>query len=73
MKRLLLLSVAVGAIVVSPLAVRADEDDRADHNWNDGYWHEHHDGYWHGHKGHWEYHHHKHTFIKAGPITIEQH
>jgi hypothetical protein len=27
----------------------------------------------HGHKGHWEYHHDKHTFIQAGPVTIEQH
>jgi hypothetical protein len=72
MKRLVLLLLAISAIIVTSLPVKADED-RGDHNWNDEYWHHNHEGYWHGHKGHWEYKHHKHTFIQVGPVTIEQH
>ncbi|MEY2602279.1 MAG: hypothetical protein QOH31_15 [Verrucomicrobiota bacterium] len=72
MKTLFLSLLAITAIVGSSLPARAD-DDRRDHDWNDEYWHGHHDGYWQGHKGHWETHHHKHTFIQAGPVTIEQH
>jgi len=72
MKTLFLSVLAITAIVGSSLPARAD-DDRRDHDWNDGYWHGHHEGYWHGHKGHWETHHSKHTFIQAGPVTIEQH
>jgi hypothetical protein len=72
MKRLLLPLIAMGTFVVTSLPAKADED-RTDHNWNDGYWHHNHDGYWHGHKGHWEYQHHRHTFVQVGPVTIEQH
>jgi hypothetical protein len=72
MKRLLLPLIAMGTFVVTSLPAQADED-RTDHNWNDGYWHHNHDGYWHGHKGHWEYQHHRHTFVQVGPVTIEQH
>jgi hypothetical protein len=71
MKRLFLVLLAMGAVIVTSL-VKADED-RGDHNWNDEYWHHNHEGYWHRHKGHWEYHHHKHTFIQVGPVTIEKH
>jgi len=72
MKRLFLLLIAMGTVVVTSLPAKADED-RSDHNWNDAYWHHNHEGYWHGHKGHWEYQHHKHTFVQVGPVTIEQH
>jgi hypothetical protein len=72
LKTLLLSLLAIAAVAGSSLPARAD-DDRRDHDWSDEYWHGHHDGYWQGHKGHWEYHHHKHTFIQAGPVTIEQH
>jgi nucleoside-specific outer membrane channel protein Tsx len=73
MKKLLLSLLALGAVLATTsVPVKADED-RGDHNWNDEYWHNNHEGYWHGHKGHWAYHHHKHTFIEAGPVTIETH
>jgi hypothetical protein len=73
MKKLLLSLLALGAVLATTsVPVKADED-RSDHNWNDEYWHNNHEGYWHGHKGHWAYHHHKHTFIEAGPVTIETH
>ena len=73
MKKLLLSLLTLGAVLATTsVSVKADED-RSDHNWNDEYWHNNHEGYWHGHKGHWAYHHHKHTFIEAGPVTIETH
>jgi nucleoside-specific outer membrane channel protein Tsx len=72
MKKILLSLLALGTLIATSAPIMA-EDDRADHNWNDEYWHHNHDGYWHGHKGHWEYKHHKHTFIEAGPVTIETH
>jgi hypothetical protein len=72
MKKLFLTFLALGAVILPSLTAKADED-RGDHNWNDEYWHNNHEGYWHGHKGHWAYHHHKHTFIEAGPVTIETH
>jgi hypothetical protein len=73
MKKLFLSILALGVVVGSSLPARADED-RRDHNWNDEYWHGHHEGYWHGHRGHWESHrYHRHTFIQAGPVTIERH
>jgi hypothetical protein len=67
-----LLLVATGAVISTSLPVIAAED-RADHNWNDPYWHHSNEGYWHGHRGHWEYRDHKHTFIQVGPVTIKQH
>jgi hypothetical protein len=72
MKTFVLSILALGAVIGTSLPARADED-RRDRDWNDGYWHEHHDGYWHGQKGHWAYRHHKHTFIQAGPVRIEEH
>jgi len=73
MKKLFILPVvAMSALLITLLPVKADQD-RRDHNWDDEYWHGHHEGYWHGHKGHWAYHHHKHTFIEVGPVTVEQH
>jgi nucleoside-specific outer membrane channel protein Tsx len=72
MKKLLLSLLALGTLIATSAPIMAD-DDHGDHNWNDEYWHHNHDGYWHGHKGHWEYKHHKHTFIEAGPVTIETH
>jgi integrase len=72
MKKLFLLLVATGAVISTSLPVIAAED-RADHNWNDPYWHHSKEGYWHGHRGHWEYRDHKHTFIQVGPVTIKQH
>jgi hypothetical protein len=72
MKKLLLAVVVLGSIVGASLPARADED-RRDHDWNDGYWHQNQYGYWHGERGYWERHHHKHTFIQVGPVTIEKH
>jgi hypothetical protein len=71
MKKLLLTLVVLGSIVGTSLTALGDED-RRDHDWNDGYWHHDHYGYWHGERGHWRYHHHRHEFIRVGPLTIEQ-
>ena len=42
----LLLTLAVAGFIGSSLSAMAD-DDRADHNWNDEYWHHQHYAYWH--------------------------
>ncbi|MEA3146092.1 MAG: hypothetical protein QOE88_1775 [Verrucomicrobiota bacterium] len=67
----LLLTLAVAGFIGSSLSAMAD-DDRADHNWNDEYWHHQHYGYWHGERGYWHTHHHNHEFIRVGPVTVEK-
>ena len=71
MKKLYLALVVVGSFVGTSLTAMADEDQR-DHDWNDQYWHHEHYGYWHGERGYWHTSHHKHEFIKVGPVTIEK-
>jgi hypothetical protein len=71
MKKLFLALTVIGSVVGTSLTAMADED-RRDHNWNDEYWHHEHYGYWHGDRGYWQYHHHKHEFIRVGPVTIEK-
>jgi hypothetical protein len=72
MKTLFLSALVLGATIGTSLSAKADQD-RRDHGWNDGYWHDHHEGYWHGHRGHWGYQRHRHRFIEVGPVTIERH
>jgi hypothetical protein len=60
---------ALVSVVGSSGTALADEDHR-DRNWDDDYWHHQRYGYWHGDRGHWEYHHHKHVFIRVAPLTV---
>ncbi len=70
MKKLFLALLAGGTVVSTSLTAFAD--DHRDHNWNDGYWHHQHYGYWHGERGYWRNYHHRHEFIRVGPVTIEK-
>jgi hypothetical protein len=84
MKKLFLAIAVIGSVVGTSLTAIADDDhrdrddhrardeDRRDHDWNDEYWHHEHYGYWQGERGYWQYHHHKHQFIRVGPVTIEE-
>lgn len=71
MKKIFVALVVLGSFVGTSLTAMADQD-RRDHDWNDDYWHHEHYGYWHGERGYWRYHHHKHEFIRVGPVTIEK-
>lgn len=77
-KKLFLIVAVLGSVVGTSLTALADDDhrdrdsDRRDHDWNDDYWHHEHYGYWHAERGYWREHHHKHQFIRIGPLTIDE-
>jgi hypothetical protein len=71
MKRFIVAVGITASVIGTSLTALADDNHR-DHNWNDDYWHHERYGYWHGERGYWRNYHHKHEFIRVGPLTIEK-